>query len=146
MGRAGHAGSYFQLCSRLAAGAALAALTFSLAACQTEPAGGPLTLEVEESSAVKALQTINSAGLKCWIRSGDRRFRDLRMVPELDTRVGRPRLLIVRSNKQQGLPLLVIEASGSPATISTYGPLASTRTGARINTDIMRWSSGDSSC
>ncbi|WP_404933193.1 hypothetical protein [Nitratireductor sp. L15S-10] len=108
--------------------------------------GGALNLEVDASTPVAALQKINSNGAKCWMRSGDRRFRNLHMIPELDTRVGRPRLLIMRSKNQQGLPLLVIEASGSPTTISTYGPLASTQTGARINADIMRWSGGTTGC
>ncbi|WP_367714918.1 hypothetical protein AB2N04_13290 [Nitratireductor sp. GISD-1A_MAKvit] len=125
---------------------ALIAPVLALAACQTEPMGGPLSLQVGAPSPVAALQNINSNGAKCWMRSGDRRFRDLHMIPELDTRVGRPRLLIMRSKKQQGLPLLVIEASGPPTRVYTYGPLASTRAGAQINADIMRWSSGASGC
>ncbi|EIM72950.1 hypothetical protein A33O_17404 [Nitratireductor aquibiodomus RA22] len=146
MGGAGHTGSNLQYLLRCGAGAALISGLLLLSACQTEPMGGTLNLQVEAPSPVAALQKINSNGAKCWMRSGDRRFRDLHMIPELDTRVGRPRLLIMRSKKQQGLPLLVIEASGSPTTISTYGPLASTRTGAQINADIMRWSGGEASC
>lgn len=146
MGGAGHTGSNLQYLLRCGAGAALISGLLLLSACQTEPMGGTLNLQVEAPSPVAALQKINSNGVKCWMRSGDRRFRDLHMIPELDTRVGRPRLLIMRSKKQQGLPLLVIEASGSPTTISTYGPLASTRTGAQINADIMRWSGGEANC
>ncbi|WP_292895177.1 hypothetical protein [Nitratireductor sp.] len=146
MGRAGHSGSDPQNPVRRATCAALMTALLLLSACQTEPMGGALNLEVDASTPVAALQKINSNGAKCWMRSGDRRFRNLHMIPELDTRVGRPRLLIMRSKNQQGLPLLVIEASGSPTTISTYGPLASTQTGARINADIMRWSGGTTGC
>ncbi|EKF19692.1 hypothetical protein [Nitratireductor pacificus] len=124
----------------------VAAAVLLLAACQSEPMGGPLALEVSASNPVSALQRVNNAGAKCWIRSGDRRFRGLYMIPELDTAVGKPRLLILRSDKKQGLPLLVIEASGPPTKIVTYGPLASGATGARVNADIMRWSSGPDGC
>ncbi|MCR4266275.1 hypothetical protein [Nitratireductor sp. ZSWI3] len=124
---------------------ALAGL-LALTACQSEPMGGPLSLEVDASSPVAALQRVNAAGARCWIRSGDRRFHGLHMIPELDTAVGRPRLLIMRTDKRQGLPLLVIEASGPPTRIVTYGPLAASATGARVNADIMRWSGGRDGC
>ncbi|MAS12700.1 MAG: hypothetical protein CMH69_05300 [Nitratireductor sp.] len=146
MGYAGHSGLNLRRFARCAAGAVSITALLLLSACQTEPVGGDLNLEVDASTPVAALQKINSIGAKCWMRSGDRRFRDLHMIPELDTRVGRPRLLIMRSKNQQGLPLLVIEATGTPTTISTYGPLASSQTGARINADIMRWSGGASDC
>ncbi|WP_048647902.1 hypothetical protein [Nitratireductor soli] len=126
-------------------GCAVAAL-LALAACQSEPMGGPMALEVSASNPVSALQRINNTGAKCWIRSGDRHFRGLHMIPELDTTAGRPRLLIMRTDKRQGLPLLVIEASGAPTKIVTYGPLTSSATGARVNSDIMRWSSGPDGC
>lgn len=122
------------------------AASIALASCQSEPMGGPMSLEIGASSPVHALQRINNTGAKCWIRSGDRHFRGLHMIPELDTTVGRPRLLIMRTDKRQGLPLLVIEASGAPTKIVTYGPLTSSATGARVNKDIMRWSSGPDGC
>ena len=145
MRRAGLFGRLPQIRFNLTKGGIIAALIV-LAGCQSEPMGGPMTLEVGASNPVNALQRINNTGAKCWIRSGDRHFRGLHMIPELDTTAGRPRLLIMRTNKQQGLPLLVIEASGAPTKIVTYGPLASSATGARVNSDIMRWSSGPDGC
>lgn len=118
----------------------------ALSACQSGPAGQPLNLKVAAASPVSALQTINEAAVKCWHKSGDRAFRDLRTIPELDTSAGNPRLLVVQAGKAQGLPSLVIEASGDPVTISTYGPLATTVTGGRINRDIERWSTGPADC
>lgn len=117
------------------------------AACQAfEPPGGPVVAEVDAPSPVAALQRINERGLECWIRSGDRGFRGYALVPELDTRSGQPRILIVRRGNQQGLPELVIMASGDPVRITTFGPLAGERLSARINGDILAWSAGRPTC
>lgn len=121
-------------------------LALALSACQTEPMGGPLKLEVEARSPTAALQTISEHGRKCWIAADGQRLRGLSMVPELDTTAGTPRILIVRSGKSEGLPALVIEAAGDPVTVETYGPLAASAAGARINRDIMRWSAEQSAC
>lgn len=126
--------------------AAAAATALLLSACQSEPMGGPLVLEEGASAPVAALQQINEAGARCWMRSGDRAFADYRLVPELDTRVGTPRLLIVERARSEGLPQLVIEAAGDPVRIVTYGPLTAQRLGGRINGDIMRWSAGSRAC
>jgi hypothetical protein len=117
-----------------------------LAACRGEPAGGPLSVKADGQDAVAALQRINEAGVACWMRGGDPAFSELRLVPELDTRVGRPRLLVLQKGKAEGLPVMVIEAGGSPVTVETYGPLAATSTGARMNGDIRRWTGGRTNC
>ena len=118
-------------------GAAMCLLGFA-AACQAfEPPGGPVVAEVDAPSAVAALQRVNERGLQCWIRSGDRAFRGYALVPELDTRTGDPRILIVRRGDQQGLPQLVISAGGDPVRLTTFGPLAGERLSARINGDIL---------
>lgn len=108
--------------------------------------GGPLKLQIEAREPVAALQRINEEGQRCWMRAGDPAFKALRLVPELDTHSGRPRLLLLKKDQAEGLPGLVIEAAGSPVTVTTYGPLAQTRTGARVNADIMRWSGGVAGC
>ncbi|WEX11649.1 hypothetical protein [Chelativorans sp. AA-79] len=123
---------------------AAAGLVGALAACRGEP--GPLSLQADARNPVSVLQRVNQAGAECWMRSSDPDFRDLRLVPELDTSAGRPRLLVLEKGNTSGLPVMVIEASGSPVTIETYGPLAGTRTGARVNDDIARWSGGHVSC
>ncbi|MBO6639519.1 MAG: hypothetical protein JJ920_17380 [Roseitalea sp.] len=127
--------------------AALCGGTLLLAACQSfEAPGGSLTAEVDAPSATQALQRVNERGLTCWIRSGDRAFRGYALVPELDTRSGDPRILVVRKGNAQGLPQLVISASGDPVRIVTFGPLTGDRLSARINADVLAWSAGRRGC
>ncbi len=121
-------------------------LAAALASCQSERAGGPLRLNAGGDSAISALQKIAETGRICWIKSGDRAFRDYHLVPELDTQIGKPRILLVRRSDAQGLPALVIEATNNPVTIDTYGPLASKPVSSRINTDIARWTTGETRC
>lgn len=123
-----------------------AGLSASLAACQSEPVGGPLSIEVAAASPVSILQIINDAGQRCWMRSNDKRFRDYRLVPELDTVAGTPRILLVDRKATTGRPKLVIESDGSPVQVNTYGPLVRTKLGNRINSDIIRWSTGNTRC
>lgn len=117
-----------------------------LSGCTTEPAGGPLRIEVASANGAKVLGAVNELAQKCWIRSGDREFRQLSVIPELDTRTGKPRLLIVERGKSSGLPKLVVEADENPVRITTYGPLASAPVSNRINRDVSAWASGRSAC
>ncbi|MCC0029147.1 MAG: hypothetical protein H6891_02280 [Brucellaceae bacterium] len=73
------------------------------AGCQSERPGGAMQIEVA-AAAVPVLQQVNERAHQCWIRSGDRAFRGLAVIPELDTRTGNPRILIVERLKAQGLP------------------------------------------
>ncbi len=125
---------------------ALAAVSGALTACQSEPVGGPLSIEVGAPTSVAILQTINQAGQRCWMQSGNRQFREYRMIPELDTIAGNPRILLVNRAATTGRPKLVIESTGKPVTVNTYGPLVRTKLGGRINADIIRWSTGDTRC
>lgn len=124
-------------------GTALAlTLALLLSACQGGKApttGG--SGQSAGSQAVAVLQLVNQAGMNCWFSSKDAEFKALRLIPELDTVYGRPRLLVLKRNSPQSLPVMVIEAHGNPTTIETYGPLAQTALGSRINADIKRWSS-----
>ena len=113
---------------------------------QGERIAGPLALEIDAQDPVRVLQQVNSAALNCWVKSGWRDFRPYRLVPELDTRAGKPRILIVKSGDPRGLPQMVIEADGQPVRISTYGPLATSPLSARINDDVIAFSSGRTSC
>ena len=124
---------------------ALAGLALLAAGCQGERPGGAMQIEVA-AAPVSVLQTVNERAHACWIRSGDRDFRGLAVIPELDTRTGNPRILIVERAKAQGLPRYVIEASGTPARIVTYGPLAGQSLSSRINTDVTRWATGGTGC
>lgn len=122
------------------------AAAMALSGCVGERAGGTLAIEVDSSKGVTVLSTVNELAQKCWFRSGDREFRHLAVIPELDTRIGNPRLLVVERGKSTGLPKLVIEATGDPVKITTYGPLASAPVSARINDDVAAWTAGKSSC
>ena len=115
-----------------------------VSACQGAGPGGRLALTSETGDATRLLQTINDRARRCW--AGDRAFRDLRIIPELDTRVGHPRILLVRAEAAQGLPRLVIQAEGSPARITTFGPLAGLPLSSRINADLERWTRGGEAC
>lgn len=118
-----------------------------IAACQTgERPGGPLSAQISADTGVAALQTINERGLTCWIRSRDPAFRRLALVPELDTRSGDPRILVVRRGDAQGLPQLVITASGDPVRLTTFGPLVNAGVSRRINNDILAWTGGRTGC
>ena len=122
------------------------ALTLALfvAACQGGKTPTPNAGASANSQAGVVLQRVNQAGMNCWFRSKDAEFEALRLIPELDTIYGRPRLLVLKRNSPQNLPVMVIEAHDNPTTIETYGPLAQTALGSRINADIKRWSSSSS--
>lgn len=122
------------------------AASLALSGCVGERAGGTLAIEVDSSKAVSVLSTVNELAQKCWFRSGDREFRHLALIPELDTRIGNPRLLVVERGKSTGLPKLVIEATGDPVKVTTYGPLASESVSSRINKDVAAWTTGKSAC
>ena len=122
------------------------AASLLVAGCTGERAGGVLNIEITADKSVEALSVINENAQKCWFRSGDRAFRGLAVIPELDTRIGNPRLLVVERGKSTGLPKLVIEATGDPVKVTTYGPLASERVSSRINNDVAAWTAGKSDC
>lgn len=103
--------------------------------------GGPLAFQVNKP-AVKYLQSINKMAVKCWIDTKE--FKGYGIVPELDTRAGKPRILLLQVGSV--LPQWVIEAHGRRAQVSTYGPLTNKALSLRMNSDVMRWSSGDTSC
>ena len=68
------------------------------------------------------------------------------MIPELDTEAGRPRILVIERKDANALPALVIESSASPTSLRTFGPLSRDALSARINSDIIRWSTGNEGC
>ncbi len=109
-------------------------------------AGGCSTTDTPPASdsSVPILQRINDTAQRCWMKSGDPAFRAYRVVPELDTRTGKPRILLLRLGQTAGLPELVIEASSRQ--IDAYGPVQNTPLAGRINRDIVRWGSGDIDC
>jgi len=134
---------FLRLCRYAVAGLSAG---FMLSACTSERIGGPLIVELDASNATSILSLVNEKAQKCWFKSGDKAFRQLAVIPELDTRVGSPRLLVVERGKAAGLPKMVIQAEGNPVKITTYGPLAEAPVSARINDDVLAWSAGRDSC
>ena len=128
------------------AAALLVPAALALASCQSNPVAVRQPAPVSNSAAIALLQTVNAEAQACWMKSKDAGFRAYRVIPELDTRVGKPRILLVSAKAAQGLPQLVIEAEGKPARLTTYGPLTSDPVSARINGDILRWTSGKTGC
>ena len=121
----------------------LAPILFALTACQKlEPL--PALKIRDNSAAIAVLQKVNASAQNCW--TNEKEFRAYRVIPELDTRTGKPRILIVEAKAAQGLPKLVIEADGRPAKIETYGPLAQGPLARRIKTDVSRWAGGNAAC
>lgn len=92
------------------------------------------------------METIAIAAQKCWFASGDAAFRPYRMANELDSYVGRPRILLVPAENPEERPLLVVQAEGAPVRLDTFGPLMAEPVGPRIAADVARWGSGDRSC
>ncbi|MEM7290552.1 MAG: hypothetical protein AAF412_09345, partial [Pseudomonadota bacterium] len=102
---------------------------------------------------VNAVSAIAKVAQKCWFKSGDRDFRDLRISSEVNSFAGRPRFLLVKRKDPNGLPLLVVQAerrgdaaSGQYTNIQTFGPLLQTNNGQRITSDVKRWSKGNRAC
>jgi hypothetical protein len=114
-----------------------------LSACQKTDGFAPLAIR-DNSASVAMLQKVNDSAQNCWGK--DKEFRALRIIPELDTITGNPRILVVEAKKAQGLPKLVIEAPGKPAKVASYGPLAQGPMAGRINSDVARWAGGNASC
>lgn len=119
------------------------ACLLALAACQKEERFAPLNIR-DNSAAVAVLQKVNTSAQSCWGKDKD--FRAYRVIPELDTRTGKPRILVVEAKAAQGLPKYVIEADGKPAKIAAYGPLGDGPLGPRLRSDVGRWSGGNPSC
>jgi hypothetical protein len=127
---------------RLAAQAASSLLlALALAACQSKPPA-----PVGGSSALSMMERVAVAANTCWFKSKDPAFAPYRLAPELNSFSGRPRILVVNKHKPESLPLLVVQAEGSPARLSAFGPLLAESSGGRIKADVTRWASGQTNC
>lgn len=120
------------------------AFLLQISACTGQSAG-----EIHLTGAQPALPVMEHIALntnRCWFKSRDKNFAAYRLAPELQSSLGRPRILAVPYDDPGGRPLLVIEAAGSPAHVTAYGPLMHARTGKRISADLKRWIKGDKNC
>lgn len=118
------------------------ALLALLAACQsqnTPPAGG-------KSAALRTMEQVAIAAHKCWFASKDPAFKSYRFANELNSMSGQPRFLLVPAKNFGGLPALVVQARAPAGKLEAFGPLMQEPLGARIESDLRRWSTGSSSC
>ncbi len=123
----------------------LAAISL-LSACQTAPKPRPQGTITVSRAALPVMERVALGARECWFRSKDPAFKAYRLSPELTSQNGRPRILIVPAKNPNGLPLAVIEANGSPAKISAFGPLMNETLGKRITSDVNRWVAGSDDC
>lgn len=84
---------------------------------------------------------------RCWFKSKDPMFAAYRLAPELNSFTGTPRILIVRKHAPETRPLLVVQAQGTPAKLSAFGPLMNEpAVSARVNKDVTGWARGGKGC
>lgn len=124
---------------------AAATALLAIAACQSKPApaNGPAT---GKSAALRSMETVAIAAHKCWFASKDPAFKSYKFANELNSMSGQPRFLLVPAKNYGGRPLLVVQASGNSPKVDAFGPLLSEPVGARISSDLRRWTAGDTSC
>ncbi len=129
---------------RIAIGLGLAAL--ALAGCQSNKPVKAVPVPPGKSASLRVMEQVATAAHKCWLASGDKAFKPYRMSNELNSFSGQPRFLLVPARNIGGRPLLVVQAQGRSSQVEAFGPLLNGAEGARIRSDIDRWSRGDSAC
>jgi hypothetical protein len=118
----------------------------ALSACQTAKVETRTSSSSSARAALPVMERVALGARECWFRSGDPAFTKYRLSPELTSMTGKPRILIVPARNPNGLPLAVIEAQGSPARLSAFGPLMGEALGNRIRADVNRWAAGSDGC
>ncbi len=122
-------------------------IALALAGCRSSTPEPEAASRPGDASALSTMERVAVAAQRCWFRAGDPRFAGLIMSPELTSHSGKPRILAVPQGNIGGLPKLVVEASGSPARITSFGPLMDGGDEAtRISSDVTRWASGGTTC
>ena len=124
---------------------ALPLVLFALAACQSKP---PQVNVVPpgKSAGLRSMEMVATAAHKCWFASKDSAFKSYKFANELNSFSGQPRFLLVPAKDFGGRPLLVVQAHVSSPKVDAFGPLMSEPIGARISSDLRRWTAGDTSC
>jgi hypothetical protein len=115
-----------------------------LAACS--PKQKPAAPSVERG-ALPIMERVALGANRCWFKSKDPQFTAYRLAPELKSFSGTPRILVVKRNAPESLPLLVVQAQGKPAQLSAYGPLMQDAgVNARVTRDVNNWARGGKNC
>ncbi len=120
-----------------------ALLLGALSACSTAPAP---PVQVASNAALPTMERVARGAHQCWFKSGDPAFQRYRMAMELNSYVGRPRILLVRAHSPETRPLLVVQAEGNPARMDAFGPMMVEPGSTRIRTDVSRWAAGGTGC
>ncbi|HUH48686.1 MAG TPA: hypothetical protein VLZ56_02405 [Mycoplana sp.] len=132
---------------RLSAALSVAGLSALLAACQS-PAVTPSAPVSggSKSAALRNMEQVATAAYRCWFSCNDPEFRGYSFANELNSFTGRPRFLLVPKGNYGGRPLLVFQAEGYAGAVTSFGPMTSGPSGARVSADLNRWSSGNTAC
>jgi hypothetical protein len=120
----------------------------AVSGCQSKPPrpAQPTPSTSTKSAALRNMEQVAQAAYRCWFASGDPAFRKYSFANELNNFSGRPRFLLVPKNNYGGRPLLVVQAEGAAGRVETFGPLLGGSLGSRVNSDISRWSGGNTTC
>lgn len=121
----------------------LCGVALAISGCQSKRTAPPVAAG---RAALPTMERVALGANACWFKSGDAAFRPYKLAPELNSFSGRPRILIVPARSPEGRPLLVVEAEGNPARVSTYGPLMNDASAGRIIADVNRWAAGGKGC
>jgi hypothetical protein len=97
--------------------------------------------------ALPVMERVALGANRCWFKARDPLFAAYKLAPELNSFSGTPRILLVKKHSPESRPLLVIQASGTPAKLSAFGPLMDDATvSARVHKDVNHWARGGGNC
>jgi hypothetical protein len=100
-----------------------------------------------EIGALPVMERVALGANRCWFKSKDPAFTAYKLAPELKSFTGTPRILLVKRNAPESLPLLVVQAQGSPAKLDAFGPLMQdAAVNARVTKDVNHWARGGKNC
>ena len=127
---------------RLVVAAVLSAAAL-LTACSTstKPA------QTVSVGALPVMERVALGANRCWFKSKDPTFAAYKLAPELNSYSGTPRILLVKKHAPESRPLLVVQATGTPAQMSAFGPLMDDAAiSARVHKDVNHWARGGQGC
>jgi hypothetical protein len=124
--------------------AALAALTFALAACQTAPTNY-VEFHAGQDSTTVAGHIAERIGA-CWFDGKHKAFADYSYAPEPGATS--TRILIVPKAGPHGLPALIVDVRSAKrgTDVRLFGPLMQSGDADSIRRDVMRWTGGARDC
>ncbi len=124
--------------------AALAALVFTLAACQTTPQDY-IEFHAGQDKTTVASHLAERIGA-CWFDGKHKAFAGYSYAPEPST--SSTRILIVPKDAPHDLPALIVDVRSAKhgTDVRLFGPLMQTGDADSIRRDVMRWTGGARDC